>query len=86
MKTITTSTKTLKSVVAIANTYTSKDGDYIAAVTLVGNDGVLEVKATDTVHTVIFKNIAFISSDLTDPSFDAVTLDGKKLATALKDC
>ncbi|WP_152184413.1 DNA polymerase III subunit beta [Sulfurimonas indica] len=84
MKKITTNTKTLSNAVAIANTYTSKDGDYAGAITFVGNDGMIEVKATDNMQTIIFKNISFVSADLTDNSFDAITLDGKKLATVLK--
>jgi len=84
MKKITTNTKTLSNAVAIANTYTSKEGDYAGAITLVGNDGMIEVKATDMMQTMVFKNIVFTSDDLTDPNFDAISLDGKKLATVLK--
>ena len=84
MKKITINTKALLNAVANANNYTSKDGDFAGAITIIGNDGQLEVKATDMIQTIIFKNIGFISSDLTNPNFDAVSLDGKKLATVLK--
>ena len=84
MKKITTNTKTLLNAVAAANNYTSKDGDFAGAVTLNGVNGQMEVKATDMMQTIVFKNIAFTSSDLTDNNFAPVTLEGKKLATVLK--
>ena len=84
MKKITTNTKVLLNAVATANNYTSKDGDYAGAITLNGVNGQMEVKATDMMQTIVFKNIAFVSSDLTDNDFAPVTLDGKKLATVLK--
>jgi len=84
MKKITTNTKKLLNAVANANNYTAKDGDYKGSVVLVGNNGKLEVKATDMMQTMVFKNIDFTSSDLTDPNFKAFSLDGKKLATVLK--
>lgn len=84
MKKITINTKALLNAVANANNYTSKDGDFAGAITIIGNDGKLEVKATDMIQTIIFKNIGFVSSDLTDPNFDAISLNGKKLATVLK--
>lgn len=84
MKKITTSTKALLNAVATANNYTSKDGDFAGAITLNGVNGQMEIKATDMMQTIVFKNIAFVSSDLTDNNFAPVTLDGKKLATVLK--
>ena len=36
------------------------------------------------VQTIVFKNIVYVSSDLTDTSFNAISLEGKKLATVLK--
>jgi len=84
MKKITTNTKTLLNAVATANNYTSKDGDFAGVITLIGKNGQMEVKATDMVQTIIFKNISFQSGDLTNQDFDTFSLDGKKLATVLK--
>jgi len=84
MKKITTNTKTLLGAVSTANTYTSKDGDYAGTIAFVGNNGMMEVKATDMMQTIVFKNIAFTSSDLSESGFEAISLDGKKLATVLK--
>lgn len=84
MKTITVNTNGLLNAVAVANTFMPKDGDYTGKLVMVGNDGKLEVKASDIVQTVIFKEIDFISSDLTDADFNAFSIDGKKLLTVLK--
>jgi DNA polymerase-3 subunit beta len=84
MKKITINTKLLLNAVAVANNYTSKDGEHAGAITLTGDNNSLEVKATDGLQNIVFKNIGFVSSDLADPSFKTITLDGKKLATVLK--
>ncbi len=84
MKTITTNKKVLLNAVATANNYTSKDGEFAGTITLNGVNGQMEVKATDMIQTIVFKNIAFVSSDLTDNDFAPVTLDGKKFSTVLK--
>lgn len=84
MKKITINTKTLLNAVATANNYTSKDGEFVGDITLAGNDGQMEVKATDNTQTIVFKNIPFVSSDLTDVGFKTFSLNGKKLATVLK--
>jgi len=84
MKTITLDNNTLKSVVATANLFTSKDGEFAGQITISGEDSKLEVKASDGVQKVIYKNIPFVSSDLTDTDFLPFSIDGKKLTTALK--
>ena len=84
MKKITTNTKTLLNAVANANNYTSKDGEFEGIVTIVGRDSILEVKAQNHEQTIVFKNISYASSDLTDADFGEISLDGKKLATVLK--
>lgn len=84
MKKITTNTKTLQNAVATANSYTSKDGEFAGDITLIGKDGQMEIKATDGTQTIVFKNISFVSSDLTDVNFAPISLNGKKLATVLK--
>lgn len=84
MKTLTINTSALRNSVAVANTFTQKEGDFMGMITLVGTDGKLEVKSSDFVQAVIFKNIDFVSSDLTDTNFAAFSVDGKKLTTVLK--
>ena len=84
MKKITINTKLLLNAVAVANNYTSKDDEYAGAITLTGDNNSLEVKAADGLQAIVFKNISFTSSDLADPSFETIALNGKKLATVLK--
>jgi DNA polymerase-3 subunit beta len=84
MQTLTINTSVLRNSVSVANTFTQSEGDFIGMITLVGTDGKLEVKSSDFVQTVIFKNIDFVSSDLTNTSFNAFSVDGKKLTTVLK--
>lgn len=84
MKTITTNTGALLNSVAVANTFMPKEGDFLGKMVMVGNDGKLQVKASDLVQTIIYKNIDFVSSDLTDSDFKAFSIDGKRLLTTLK--
>lgn len=84
MKKITLSTAGLLNSVAVANTFMPKDGDFAGKIVLVGANGKLEVKAADMIQTVIFKDIDFVSSDLTDNNFSALSIDGKKFLTVLK--
>jgi DNA polymerase III subunit beta len=84
MKTITLNTAGLLNSVAVANTFMPKEGDFVGKIVLVGTNGKLEVKATDMIQTVIFKDISFVSSDLTDDNFSAFSVDGKKFLTVLK--
>ena len=84
MKTLTISTSALRNSVAVANNFVQKEGDFAGMITLVGTDGKLEVKSSDFTQSVIFKNIDFVSSDLTDSNFNAFSINGKKLTTVLK--
>jgi DNA polymerase-3 subunit beta len=84
MKTLTINTSAIKNSVATASMFMQKEGDFSGMITLVGNEGKIEVKSSDFIQTVIFKDIDFVSSDLTDTSFSAFSVDGKKLATVLK--
>jgi len=84
MKTITLNTTIISNAVATASNFTSRDGDFAGKIVLVGTDGKLEVKASDYAQTIIFKGIEFVCSDLTDDSFPALSVDGKKLSTVLK--
>jgi DNA polymerase-3 subunit beta len=84
MKTLTINTNGLLNAVATASSFTPRDGEFIGKLVMVGNDGKLQVKASDYIQTVIFKDISFLSSDLTDTDFKAISIDGKKLLTVLK--
>lgn len=84
MKTLTINTNSLLNAVAVANNFMSKDGDFAGKIVLVGTDGKLEVKASNNEQTIIFKDIDFVSSDLTDNNFFAFSIDGKKMLTVLK--
>jgi len=84
MTTITTNTKTITTAVATANNFVNKEGDFIGMLTIVGKDGFIEVKSSNTVDTFIYKNIGFTSSDLTADAFNAFSVNGKKLQATLK--
>lgn len=84
MKTLTINTNGLLNAVAVASSFTPRDGEFIGKLVMVGTDGKLQVKASDYIQTVIFKDISFVSSDLTDADFKALSIDGKKLLTVLK--
>ena len=84
MKTLTMNTTIITNAVALANTFTQKDGEYAGAIVISGNDSKLEVKGSNFENTVVLKNIDFISSDLTDDSFADFAVNGKKLLTVLK--
>ena len=82
--TITVNTDTFTQAVAIANTFTSRDGAFAGQIVIHGVNGELQVKASDMMQTAISKGISFVSSDLTDTNFAPFGIDGKKLFTALK--
>lgn len=84
MKTITLNTNGLLNAVAVANNFMPVNGDFVGKLVLVGNSGKLEVKASDYERTIIFKEIGFVSSDLTDADFAPISIDGRKLLTTLK--
>lgn len=84
MKTLTINTNGLLNAVAVASSFTPRDGEFIGKLVMVGTDGKLQVKASDYIQTVIFKDISFVSSDLTDADFKPLSIDGKKLLTVLK--
>lgn len=84
MKTITLNTNGLLNAVAVANNFMPTNGDFVGKLVLVGNSGKLEVKASDYERTIIFKEIGFVSSDLTDADFASISIDGKKLLTTLR--
>lgn len=84
MKTITINTIGLSNAVTTANTFTSKEGEFAGKIVLVGTNGKLMVKASDINQTIIFRDIGFVSSDLTDSDFPAFSIDGKKLQAVLK--
>lgn len=84
MKTITSNTNGLLNAVAVANNFMPVNGDFVGKLVLVGNGGKMEVKASDYERTIIFKEISFASSDLTDVDFAPMSIDGKKLLTTLK--
>ncbi len=84
MTTITLNTKTIAAIVATATIFTSKDGEFAGQLVFSGEDAKLEVKAMDGIQKIIYRNIEFVSSDLTDTSFTAFSVDGKKLTTVLK--
>lgn len=83
MKTITINTKIINGAVAMATNYTQKDGAFAGKIVLSGTEGLLEIKATSAIETIHLKNIAFVSSDLTDDNFEAFSIDAKKLSTVL---
>lgn len=83
---IVTKTTELTNAVVISSKYTGKDGSFAGQITLVGQDGNLAIKSSDFIETVIFKNIRFTSSDLTNANFDSISVDVKKLSQALKTC
>ncbi len=74
----------LTSAVSIAVAYMPKDGEFTGKITVEGHDGNIVVKSSDWIQTVILKNIAFQSSDITKDYFEPFTIDGKKLLAALK--
>lgn len=82
--TITLNTTILSNAVATASNYAPKDGEFAGKIVLIGQDGKLEVKASDYAQTIIYKGLAFTCSDLTVDSFEAFSIDGKKLSTVLK--
>lgn len=84
MKTLTLNTSSLLNAVAIANNFMAKEGDFEGTIVLAGHNGKLEVRSTNFEQTIIFKEIDFVSSDLTDNNFSAFSIDGKKLLTVLK--
>lgn len=84
MKTLTINTNILSNAVATASNFTSRDGDFAGKIVLIGQEGKMEVKASDYAQTIIFRGLEFVSSDLTDDSFSAFSIDGKKLSTVLK--
>lgn len=84
MKTLTINTTAITLAITVATTFSMRDGDYKGQVLLVGKDGKLEVKSSDLMQSIIFKNIDFISSDLTDINFKSFSVDGKKFSTVLK--
>lgn len=84
MKTITTNKNTLLNIVATVAKFMPKEGEFTDKMVLAGNDGMLEVKAFNYTQTIIYKNIKFVSSDITDTSFSPLSIDGKKLLTVLK--
>lgn len=85
MKTITISTTPLTNAVSVAASFTPRDGDFAGKLVLVGQDGMMEVKVSSVEQTLIYKNIQFTSSDLTDHNFDAFSVDAKKLLVVLKN-
>ena len=85
MKTITIATSMVTTAVATASNFTQKEGDYAGKIVLAGTDSKLEVKASDYTQTIIFKDLDFVSSDLTDNSFKAFSIDAKRLSTVLKN-
>lgn len=84
MKKITTNKKTLLSAVVIANKYSSADGDFARSITLKGIDLMMSISSTDMVQSIVCKNIPFTTNDISDFEFKELSLDGKKLLTALK--
>ncbi|MBW6487508.1 hypothetical protein [Sulfurimonas sp.] len=84
MKTITVNTNGLLNAVAVANNFMPANGDFVGKLVLVGNSGKLEVKSSDYERAIIFKEIDFVSSDLTDADFAPMSIDGKKLLTTLR--
>ncbi len=84
MKRITLNTAAITSLVALATKYTPSNGDFTGKIVLQGENGKLVVKATDNVETIILKDLTFISDDITEDSFEAISLDAKKLLTVLK--
>jgi len=84
MKTLTINTTIISNAVATASLFTSRDGEFAGKIVLVGQEGKMEVKASDYAQTIIFKGLEFVCSDLTDDSFSAFSIDGKKLSTVLK--
>jgi len=85
MTTITTNTQRLLNAVAAANTFMPKEGDFVGQICLTGANSMLQVKAMDMIQSVIFKEIEFVSSDLTQDSISSFSIDGKKLLTVLKN-
>jgi DNA polymerase-3 subunit beta len=84
MKTITLNTTVISNAVATASNYAPKDGEFAGKIVLVGQEGKVEVKASDYAQTIIYKGLEFICSDITIDSFEAFSIDGKKLSTVLK--
>lgn len=84
MKTITINTTAITTAVATASTFTTKEGDFAGQIVIVGTEAKLQVKATNNYQTVVYKDIDFVSSDLTDTSFTAFSVNAKKLNTVLK--
>jgi len=71
--------KPLTAAITGASAFTQKDGMFIDKVTIVGEEGVLKVKATNHLQGIVYKNIPFVSADLTDTSFDAFSVTSKDI-------
>ncbi len=84
MTTVNTTTKEIKNAVALANTYTTKDGDIGGQIVISGDAGFIKVMATDMIETISIGEIAFTCADITKESFKTIALDGKKLSLVLK--
>jgi len=82
--TINTDTKNFLKAINYANKFVATEGDFKGQVTISGRDGLLTIKATDNVETVSVKNISFTSNDMTIDSFNAISLECKKLLKVLK--
>ncbi len=81
---ITLNTNELTNALSIATSYMSKDGDFLGKITISGESGFVNVKATNNVETVHLKNISFTCSDITKDDFTPFSVDGKKMFTVLK--
>lgn len=82
--TLTLNTIIIRNAVATAVNYMPNQGDFEGKIVVVGNDGKLQVKASDFKQSIILKDIDYVSSDLTDSTFAPFSIDGKKLLTVLK--
>lgn len=85
MTTVTLNTTTITTAVATAAAFTAfRESDFAGKIVLAGKNGKIEVKASNMEQTIIFKKISFVSSNLTEDSFLAFSIDAKRLLTALR--
>lgn len=81
----TTNTNELKNATAITCNYMLKNNhEFAGKISIVGNDGILEMRATDYDEAVVLGNIKYTSSDLIEKSFDELTVDGKSFLQSVR--
>jgi len=83
---INTATNTLTASVATATNYVSmnNNSEYMGQLVMSGENGIIHLKATNMIETIIVKQAAFTSNDMTIDSFAPISIDAKKLLKILK--